>query len=114
MSNTTPQHQVQAKVSVITDPQILAKLNALTDHISLFLVRKGQVEQKRQDMSNRTTLGKVEFWFQIDPRSNSIILCYSKHPTEWDIDAILKEINDLEHIFYVQEGVVYLDTTRFG
>jgi hypothetical protein len=57
-------------------------------------------------LTNPTLLGGVKFWFQLDPRSGSTVLCYDKHPTTWDIDAILKEITDLEHIFYVQEGNV--------
>lgn len=94
----------QAQVAVITDPAILAKLQAITDHITVFLCRKAMVEYRRQDLSNPTLLDKVKFWFQIDPRSGATILCYDKHPTEWDIDAILQEITDMEHIFYVQEG----------
>ena len=94
----------QAQVAVISDPAILTKLQAISDHITVFLCRKAMVEYRRQDLSNPTMLGKVKFWFQIDPRSGSTILCYDKHPTEWDIDAILKEITDMEHIFYVQEG----------
>lgn len=101
--------QTQAQVSVITDETTLQKLQNLSEHIALFLVRKGQVEQRRQDLQNRTILGGVNFWFQIDPNNGAIILCYDKHPTEWDIDLILKNINDLEHIFYVQEGVAYYD-----
>src|SRR3982751_355107 len=101
--------QSQAQVSVITDEAVLKKLNAMTDHISLFLARKAMVEYRRQDLSNRTILGGVNFWFQIDPNNGSTILCYDKHPSEWDIDLILKNINDLEHIFYVQEGLVFYD-----
>ena len=94
----------QAQVAIITDPVILAKLQALSDYIAVFLSRKAMLEYRRQDLSNPTTLAEVQFWFQIDPRSGSTILCYDKHPTEWNIDAIMKAINDLEHIFYVQEG----------
>lgn len=99
MSRTT-----QAQVAVISDPEILSKLQDISDQIALFLSRKAMVEYRRQDLSNPTTLAEVKFWFQIDPRSGSTILCYDKHPTEWDVNGILKEINDLEHIFYVQEG----------
>lgn len=60
-------------------------------------------------MHNRTMLGKINFWFQIDPNNGSTILCYDKHPREWNVDAIVKEINDLEHIFYTSEGLVFVD-----
>lgn len=93
-----------AQVAVISEPELLAKLQGLSDHIAVFLSRKAMVEYRRQDLTNPTTLASVKFWFQIDPNSGSTILCYDKHPTEWNIDAILKEINDMEHIFYVQEG----------
>lgn len=112
MDNTPPPART-ARVSVITDEAILAKLNPMTDHISVFLVRKGQLEQRRQDVRNPTILGGVKFWFQIDDRSGSIILCYDKQPVEWDIDAILKDINDQEHMFYVQAGFQYLDLTGY-
>ena len=113
--DNTPAPATQARVSVIMDEATLSKLQGMTDHISVFLVRKGQLEQRRQDLKNPTTLGKVKFWFQIDHNSGgSIILCYDKHPKDWDIDLILKEINDLEHIFYVSEGFQYLDATRYS
>lgn len=105
--------QTQTTVSVITDPAVLARLQALTDNIAFFLTRKAMHEYRRQDFTNRTTLGKVSFWFQIDPNDGSTVLCYDKHPSEWDIDLILKNISDLEHIFYVSEGLVVVDT-RFG
>lgn len=104
MSRTTT-----AQISVITDPEVLAKLQDLSDYISVFLCRKAMVEYRRQDLTNPTLLAGVKFWFQIDPSNLSTILCYDKHPTEWNIDTILKEINDLEHIFYVQEGILYWD-----
>lgn len=94
----------QAQVAVISDPEILARLQDISDHIALFLSRKAMVEYRRQDLSNPTLLAGVKFWFQIDPNSGYTILCYDNHPTEWKVDQILKEINDLEHIFYVQEG----------
>jgi hypothetical protein len=99
----------QAQISVITDPAVLARLQDLSDHIAVFLARKAMVEYRRQDLTNPTLLGEVKFWFQIDPNNGSTVLCYDKHPTEWNIDAILKNITDLEHIFYVQEGVVFWD-----
>lgn len=98
--------QTQAQISVITDPQVLARLQDLSDHIALFLARKAMFEMRRQDLHNRTMLGKVNFWFQIDPNNGSTVLCYDQHPTTWDIDAILKSITDLEHTFYVAEGLV--------
>lgn len=104
MATITTNRTSQAQVSVITDDAMLAKLEAITDHITTFLCRKAMVEYRRQDLSNRTMLDKVNFWFQIDPRSGSTILCYDKHPTEWDVNAIIQAITDLEHIFYVQEG----------
>lgn len=67
------------------------------------------VEYRRQDLTNPTMLAGVKFWFQIDPNNGSTILCYDKHPTEWDIDGILKAITDLEHIFYQNEGVIFWD-----
>lgn len=94
----------QAQVSVISDPEMLAKLQGITDHITLFLCRKAMVEYRRQDLTNPTLLDKVKFWFQIDPRSGDTILCYDAHPTAWNIDAILKAITDMEHIFHVQES----------
>lgn len=103
----------QAHISVITDAETLQKLQNLSDHIALFLVRKGQMEQRRQDLTNRTILGGVNFWFQIDDKNGSIILCYDKHPKDWKVDEIMRNINDLEHMFYVQEGMVFVDT-RIG
>lgn len=94
----------QAQVSVITEPEILSKLQALSDHIAFFLSRKAMVEYRKQDIKNPTLLAGIKFWFQIDPNNGSTILCYDKHPTEWDVDKIMKEISELEHIFYVQEG----------
>ena len=101
--------KAQAQISVITDPEVLSKLQNLSDHIAVFLARKAMVEYRRQDLTNPTLLGGVKFWFQIDPNNGSTVLCYDKHPADWDIDAILKNITDLEHIFYVQEGVVFWD-----
>lgn len=109
--NTTKQSQAQ--ISVITDEETLSKLQNLSDHVSLFLVRKGMLEHRRQDLLNRTILGGINFWFQIDGSNGSIILCYDKHPSEWNVDEILKNINDLEHIFYVQEGVAFYDGRNF-
>jgi hypothetical protein len=98
----------QAQITVIQEEEILAKLQGLSDHIATFLCRKGMLEKIRQDLHNPTVLGGVKFWFQIDPRSHSTILCYDKHPTGWNIDKILKDINDLEHIFYEQEsGIIH-------
>ena len=94
----------QAQVSVITHPVVLSKLQAISDHIAIFLSRKAMVEYRREDLTNPTLLDGVKFWFQIDPNNGSTILCYDKHPQDWNVDNILKEINDLEHIFYVQEG----------
>lgn len=99
----------QAQISVITDPAVLAQLQDLSDYIAVFLARKAMVEYRRQDLSNPTLLDTVKFWFQIDPNNGSTVLCYDKHPSTWDVDAILKAITDLEHIFYVQEGVVFWD-----
>lgn len=93
----------QAQVSVISDAETLSKLQAISDHIALFLCRKAMVEYRRQDLTNPTLLDKVKFWFQIDPRNGSTILCYDSHPSTWNIDAILKAITDLEHIFYTQD-----------
>jgi hypothetical protein len=105
MSKTT-----RAQVSIITDPEMLGRLQGLSDHITLFLCRKAMMEYRRQDLQNPTLLSNVKFWFQIDPNDGTTMLCYDKHPTEWNIDAILKDITDMEHLFYAQEGVVFWDS----
>lgn len=89
---------------------MLERLQGLSDHITLFLCRKAMMEYRRQDLQNPTLLSNVKFWFQIDPNDGTTMLCYDKHPTEWNIDAILKDITDMEHLFYVQEGVVFWDS----
>jgi hypothetical protein len=72
------------------------------------------LEYRRQDLTNPTTLAGVKFWFQIDNAALSTILCYDKHPSLWDVDAIVKAIEDMEHMFYTQElGGGFLDVRKY-
>ena len=103
------QKQAQAQISVITDEALLKQVQDLSDYVAVFLARKAMVEHRKQDITNPTTLGGVKFWFQIDPRSGSTILCYDKHPTAWNVNNINTAINDMEHIFYQQEGLIFWD-----
>lgn len=60
-------------------------------------------EKVKQDFSNPAKLGGVRFWFQLDPKDNSVILCYDTHPKDWDINQILKDIANQESDFYIHD-----------
>lgn len=101
------QQSAAAHISVISDEKLLKQIHSLSEYISTFLCRKATHEQMKQDLTNPTLLGGVKFWFQIDPRTTGIVLCYDKHPSEWNVKAIMDAIRDMEHIFFVQEGVIF-------
>lgn len=96
-----------AHISIISDDVLLKKIDGLVEYITTFLCRKSSHERLRQDLTNPTLLGGTKFWFQIDPKTTGIVLCYDKHPSEWNINGIMDDIRDMEHIFFVEEGVIF-------
>jgi hypothetical protein len=87
---------------------MLRQVRYYTDLIVSFLSQKALYEGRKQDFTNRTKLADVEFWFQLDNATGNVILAYSKHPTEWDYEKMMRDMDEQESVFHLdQSGVLH-------
>lgn len=74
------------------------EIQEISKAIAIALTAKSQREVRVHDHRNKTFLGSVLFWLQVRESDNQLILCYDKHPSQWDMDAIKESLEGLERI----------------
>lgn len=76
----------------------------LSQAIATCLVAKAGAEQMIHDQNYRTPLGSTQFWLHLNP-DGQIMLCYDRHPNEWDVQAIKDTIDSYERLRLSELGV---------
>ena len=60
------------------------------------LCKKAIHERRRQDANNKTNLGGVNFFFNIDENEKQTYLCWDVKPDEWDESKIIEDMRNYE------------------
>lgn len=85
------------------------RVSHITRTVNDFLSKKAMLEKKKQDETNKSTLGGVNFFYKFNKRDDgwveSVVLCWDVHPKDWDEELILNDIKmkiiDIEKQLYI-------------
>lgn len=79
-------------------------LSIFQQEIAKTLIDKAAAEQIVHDQNHRTILGGTSFWLHLTP-DGGLMLCYDKHPSEWNVEAIKDTMDTFEQMRLNELGV---------
>lgn len=87
------------RIKLLT-PDERKRVSHVTQRVNNYFSIKTMYERKKQDVENKSVLGGVQFFYKYDTREDGIVenvtLCWDIHPSEWNNELIIQEIDRLE------------------
>lgn len=87
--------------------KILENNLQIKNDIMAFIKLKNMITNTKTDIHSPVILGGIRFWFSIKTDDNSIFFNYDKHPKDWDIESIKRDLYQISHEYYLKTGRTY-------